>query len=231
MDLPMTTVTDSHIPPALRARLLADYRAVRPLPHPWARALSFAPFALLALVAAPWWFELRMDHARLGWFQSWGWSIAQSLAGMVLVAAALRDAVPGRTWRSGQLALWLALPAGLVIVVTWTTFGLSPITLRGARPLLVVGAMCFAGSLATALPGAALAAILAIRAFPTRPAVTGLLGGLGAGLMADAGWRLFCHFSDPAHVLSAHLGGVLAAGACGAVLARRLHGRRDHEAF
>jgi hypothetical protein len=28
--------------------------------------------------------------------------------------------------------------------------------------------------------------------------------------MADAGWRLFCHFSDPAHVIGAH---VLAVGA------------------
>src|SRR4051812_18045679 len=104
MDLPTTTASGSHMPPALRARLGADYSAVRPLPHPWARALSLAPFALLALVAAPWWFELRMDHARLGWLHSWGWSIAQSLAGVALVAAALRDAVPGRTWRRGQLA-------------------------------------------------------------------------------------------------------------------------------
>jgi hypothetical protein len=229
MDLPMTSVTKSHLPPALRAELLADYSAVRPLPRPWARALSLAPFALLALVAAPWWFELRMDHARLGWLQSWGWSIAQSLAGVALVAAALRDAVPGRTWDGRQLALWLALPAALVIVVTWTTFAASPVSLRGAGALVMVGLMCFAGSLATALPGAALAAILSVRAFPTRPAVTGLLGGLGAGLMADAGWRLFCHYSEPAHVLTAHLGGVLAAGACGAVLARRLHGRRDSE--
>ncbi len=85
--------------------------------------------------------------------------------------------------------------------------------------------MCLAGSLATALPGAVMAAVLAARAYPTRPALTGLLGGLGAGLMADAGWRLFCHFSEPAHVLSAHLGGVLAAGLCGALLSQRLHAR------
>jgi hypothetical protein len=67
-----------------------------------------------------------------------------------------------------------------------------------------------------------LTAILAVRAWPTRPAVTGWLAGLGAGLMADAGWRLFCHFSEPSHVLAAHLGGVLAAGAVGAVITPRL---------
>ena len=184
-----------------------------------------APFALLALVAAPWWFELRVDMVRLGWAQAWGWSLVQSIAGVVLVAAALREAVPGRAWSRVPLALWLAVPVALVGVVTFTTYGVSPIALRNAW--VIVGAMCLAGSLATALPGAVLAAVLAARAYPTRPALTGLLGGLGAGLMADAGWRLFCHFSEPAHVLSAHLGGVLAAGLCGALLSQRLHASRQ----
>jgi hypothetical protein len=224
MDIPRMNVTDHRLPAVLRARLVADYGPVRPLSHPFARALALAPFALLALVAAPWWFDLRVDMARLGWAQSWGWSLVQSIAGVVTVAAALREAVPGRAWSRVPLALWLAGPVALVIAVTFTTYGASPIALRNAWA--IVGAMCFAGSLATALPGTVLAAVLAARAYPTRPALTGLLGGLGAGLMADAGWRLFCHFSEPAHVLSAHLGGVLAAGLCGAALSRRLHTRR-----
>jgi hypothetical protein len=74
----------------------------------------------------------------------------------------------------------------------------------------------------SALPAVALASILAARAYPLRPAVAGALLGLGAGLMADAGWRLFCHFSEPAHVLSAHLGGVLLSMCLGAVMAKRL---------
>ena len=221
----MTEGIDTHLPAALRARLAADYGAVRPLPHPFARALVLAPFALLALVAAPWWFELRVDMARLGWAQAWGWSLVQSGAGIVLVAAALREAVPGRAWTRMPLTLWLTAPVAIVGVVTFTTYGASPIALGSSWA--IVGAMCLTGSLATALPGAALATVLAARAYPTRPALTGFLGGLGAGLMADAGWRLFCHFSEPAHVLSAHLGGVLAAGACGAVLSRRLHARRE----
>ena len=49
-----------------------------------------------------------------------------------------------------------------------------------------------------------------------RPLIMGVLFGLGAGLMADAGWRIFCHFSEPAHVLSAHLGGVLVSAMAGA---------------
>ena len=46
-----------------------------------------------------------------------------------------------------------------------------------------------------------------------RPA--GCYLGVGAGVMADAGWRMFCHFSEPAHVLSAHLGGVAVAAIAG----------------
>lgn len=223
MDMPMTEGTDAHLPAALRARLAADYAAVRPLPRPFARALMLAPFALLALVAAPSWFEFRVDIERLGWAQAWGWSVVQSIAGIVLVAAALREAIPGRAWTRVPLGLWLAAPVALVGVVTFSTYSVSPIGIRNGWAL--VGAMCLAGSLATALPGAVMAAVLAARAYPTRPALTGLLGGLGAGLMADAGWRLFCHFSEPAHVLSAHLGGVLAAGLCGALLSQRLHAR------
>ena len=30
--------------------------------------------------------------------------------------------------------------------------------------------------------------------FPLRPRLAGALYGVGAGLMSDAGWRLFCHF-------------------------------------
>ncbi len=40
--------------------------------------------------------------------------------------------------------------------------------------------------------------------------------------MADAGWRLFCHFSAPAHVFGAHIAAVAASGLAGAVLAVQL---------
>jgi hypothetical protein len=43
--------------------------------------------------------------------------------------------------------------------------------------------------------------------------------------MSDAGWRLFCHFSEPAHVLAGHLGGIALATIIGAWLARRLVAR------
>ncbi len=77
------------------------------------------------------------------------------------------------------------------------------------------------------MPVVALASILAARAYPTRPAVAGALLGLGAGLMADAGWRIFCHFSEPAHVLSAHLAAVVLSTMIGVLAALRLCDRRN----
>src|SRR4029453_4131196 len=131
-----------------------------------------------------------------------------------------KEAVPVRGWTGTAAVLWLVLPLVLLVGVTYTSWDLSPVRLRGQW--FLVSGMCLAGSAVSALPGVALASILAARAYPTRPLFAGALLGLGAGLMADAGWRLFCHFSEPAHVLAAHLGGVLVATALGSLLARRL---------
>ncbi len=46
--------------------------------------------------------------------------------------------------------------------------------------------------------------------------VAGALAGLGAGLVSDASWRLYCHVSDPGHVLVAHAGAIVALTAIGA---------------
>ena len=88
---------------------------------------------------------------------------------------------------------------------------------------------CFWMAAVSAVPALAAAGWLAARALPTRPAVAGALYGLGAGLMADAGVRLFCWVSAPAHVLVAHGGAILclaAAGALASTLLERLKERR-----
>ena len=204
-------------PNELRARLAADYTAVRPLPSPPARALWVTPFALLALLAAPAYFNVRADAPQLGWFATWGLSLLQLAGGFAVIAAALRDAIPGRAWSTPQLMLWIAGPPALMIAVSIATASWSALPV--GEGWWIVGAMCLGGSAAMALPIVALANVLAARAYPTRPAVAGLLLGLGAGLMADAGWRIFCHYGEATHVLSAHLGGVLASGVAGAAVA------------
>lgn len=206
-------------PRALRARLLADYVPVKPLAAPMARALWMLPIAVITLLAAQFVFELRVDAPRLGWSGTWGLSTAQVVLGLIVVTAALREAVPGRSWGRAATALWIGVPIAVVVAITWASWEVSPVHLRGGW--YFVGGLCIAGSVVSALPAVAMASVLAARAYPLRPAMSGALLGLGAGLMADAGWRLFCHFSEPAHVLSAHLGGVLVAMCLGSVMARR----------
>jgi hypothetical protein len=208
------------VPAELRARIAADYQPVRSLRPPWARAVLVLPFAIVALFAAPIVFNIRPDAARLGWIGVWGFSGLQSILGLVVIAAALRESVPGRGWSRAAVALWLSVPVAVIVAVTLVSWQASPVFLRGGWWLVFVA--CFAGSAATALPVVAIAAILAARAYPTRPALAGALLGLGSGLMADAGWRIFCHFTEPSHVLSAHLAAVLMSTAIGSIVAVRL---------
>jgi hypothetical protein len=210
------------IAPELRARLAADYQPVRALRSPWMRALWILPLAAVTLFAAPIAFNVRSDAPGLGWLGVWGLSVAQSVMGLLVVGAALRESIPGRDWSRSAIALWLAMPIVIVVAVTLTSWDVSQVFLRAGW--WRVGGICFAGSAATALPVVAVASILAARAYPTRPAVAGALLGLGAGLMADAGWRVFCHFSEPAHVLSAHLAAVLMSTMIGTLVAVRLCG-------
>jgi hypothetical protein len=201
----------------LRARLAGEYHPVKPLASPIARSLWLLPLAALTIGAAPLVFDIRGDAIRLGWFGLWGASGVQVGAGLALIVAALREAVPGRGWNQPAAALWIMLPLALVLLVTFNSWESSPALVRGGW--WFVGVLCFGGSFASALPVVALASVLAARAYPTRPALTGALLGLGAGLLADAGWRVFCHFSEPAHVLSAHVGAVLMSMLAGSLLA------------
>ncbi|HEX6163076.1 MAG TPA: NrsF family protein [Vicinamibacterales bacterium] len=214
-------------PGELRSRLAADYQPVRALRSPWTRALAIVPLAIVALIGAQLAFNVRSDAPSLGWLGVWGFSIAQSAIGIIVVGAALRESIPGRHWSSAAIALWVAIPIAAIVVITLVSWEASQVILRGAW--WVVAGVCFAGSAATAMPVVAFAGILAARAYPTRPAIAGLLFGLGAGLMADAGWRIFCHFSEPAHVLSAHLAAVILSTIVGALAAVSLSGLRGEE--
>jgi Negative regulator of sigma F len=206
-------------PAALRAVIAADLSRVQPLRLPLVRALALLPLALLLLVAAPAVFDLR-DIGALGWLWSWGASAVQIAVGLGLAAAALHEAVPGRAWSQRALAALVVAPLGLFVAITLGTWQVSPVPVAGGR--WTIGLVCLVASAVTALPAVALTSVLVVRAFALRPGLAGLLAGLGGGLLADAGWRLFCHFSEPAHVIGAHLGGVLLAAAAGAGLTRWL---------
>ena len=208
-------------PPHLRAAIEADLRAVSPLPPPLVRAGWVAPIGVLLLCAAAMVFGVRRDAVRLGLMLTWGASSIEMALGLALVAAALREAIPGTTLSRRALAMAFGSALVAVVAITFMTWTVSPFRL-GRDPRLFVWRICFGATVVSALPALIVSAWLVARAYPLRPALAGALYGLGAGLMADAGWRIFCHFSDPAHVFGAHLAAVAVTTLLGALTATLL---------
>lgn len=149
------------IPARLRAAVAADLAAVRPLARPVARAIALAPLALLLLLAAPLVFQFR-NLEPLGWAWSWGASIVQAGAGLALVAAALREAIPGRAWSHAALAALAIAPFAWLVAITFASWHASPVVL--SRQSWAIGVICLVSSAATALPAVVLGSVLALRA-------------------------------------------------------------------
>ena len=211
------------VPPSLRDAVKRDLRPTRPLMSPLVRALVLTPLAFAIVLGVPQMHFFRPDMAAIGFLKAWGFSFGQALAGLVIVAAALRESIPGRSLSrgavAGTIAVGLAIPAAL-FVLTASTFDTGPAP-GGA---LEEGAVCFRVSALSAVPALIAAAWLASRALPVRPALAGALYGLGCGLVADAGLRLYCEYTVPEHVLIAHGGAIVGAmlvGACIAVIIAR----------
>ena len=206
-------------PRDLRETIARDLRPVKPLRAPSTRALLLVPLAAAIVFAVPALHFFRSDMSALGLVRAWGFSYAQAVAGIVIVALALRESIPGRSL-SRAVLLWtiaagLALP-GLILVLTSSTFDLGPAPGRA----LVEGIGCFRASAEGAVPALLLAALLVARAFPLRPGIAGALYGLGCGLIADAGLRLFCEYTAPPHVAFAHGGAILGAMFVGVVVSK-----------
>lgn len=213
------------VPAALEIAIKADLHPVRRLTSPGRRALWIVPIAAVTLLAAPGVLSLRVDAGALGWALTWGASVTQVVAAVVLIGLAFRHALPGRSLPGAWLVLAWGLVLGFAVATTLRTWAVSPTTIRQASPI-VIGEICFTGTMALALPLLIAGAALVSRGLNVRPWSSGALYGLGAGLGADAGWRLFCHFSDPAHVLPTHTGAVLATALLGMATVRRFRRRR-----
>jgi hypothetical protein len=213
------------VPAELRAIIARDLRPLAPLPAPARRSLRIVPIAVALLFAAVAIFGLRRDAGRVGLFLTWGASTLQMTLGLALVVAALREAVPGTTLSRRVAGVAFGSAVIAVVAITFLTWTTSPTTIAPGFVTYVWG-ICLTGTIVSALPVLAVAGWLVARAFPLRPRLAGALYGVGAGLIADSGWRLFCHFSHPAHVLGAHTLGIVAAGLLGTISATLLVGSR-----
>lgn len=216
-------MTEWTLPDALRRAVAQDLRPVRPLPSPARRTLAFVPVALLLLFGMPLAWGWRQNLQALGLGALWGASGVQALAGLLIVGLGLRESVPGRELSRRALVAIVAGAGLLVLGVTLFTDGAVPTRVNPGDGVRYAWE-CF---YMAAVPGAVavlVAAALAARALPGRPLVTGALCGLGAGLVGDAGVRLFCWVSTPAHVLVSHGGAIVGVTLVGIVAARQIEG-------
>ncbi len=210
-------------PDPLRRAVARDLRPVRPLAPPFRRALLLVPLALAIVAAVPLLNFFRSDMKALGVFGSWGLSVGEAFAGVLVVGLALRESVPGRLLSGTAIALTvicgLTLPYA-VMAATAKSFQIG----SGAGWADAVN--CFLTSVLAAVPALVVSAALAFRALPVRPATAGALFGLGSGLVGDAGLRLFCEFTVPSHFFGAHDGAVAAVVMAGVVVGKGIASRR-----
>jgi len=175
------------------------------------------PLAIAIVVGIPVVNYFRPDFDALGFLRGWGLSILESGAGLAIVALGLRESVPGRALRLTALVaasiIGLALPL-IVLRATSDNFTVGPQSWSEWR----YGMACFRTSVLAAAPILAASAFLTRRAFALRPVVAGILWGLGCGLIADAGLRLYCEFTSMPHVMLEHFGAVVASMLLGAIV-------------
>jgi hypothetical protein len=157
-----------------------------------------------------------LDAADVGPLRLWLGSALQAGLALVVFGGALAESIPGRLQSPRRLAGLATLGAGFVLALTALTFLASPTRVPALREAIYFR-VCFNHTFGLGLVPLAAALWALRRGLAARPIVAGAMAGLGAGLLADAGWRLYCGASEPSHVLVAHAGGILALALAGAL--------------
>lgn len=203
---------------AYREQILGSLTPVRPLPAPSRRAWMLVPLGLLLAATAPFVNGERGDLGVYAPLLTWGLTALQSLLGLWLLALGFREAVPGRnvSWRALALASGLTLV--LVVGITLVTNAVSATVVPPGRAW-EYWAECVVWPTIIGAPFMIIATLMAVRAFPTRPAIAGALCGMSAGVLSDAGWRLSCWISEPSHIIGSHGLAILGLAAAGSLLA------------
>jgi hypothetical protein len=201
-----------------REQIVGSLAPVRPLAKSSRRVWTLVPLGLLLAATASWLNGSRGDLHDYSPLLTWGATGLQSLLGLWLLALGFREAVPGRNVSRRALALASVLTGVLVVTITLLTNAASP-SVGAAGREWKDWAECVIGPMVVGAPFMVLATLMAVRAFPTRPAIAGGLCGLSAGVLSDAGWRLTCWISSPTHILQSHALAVLLLAAAGSILA------------
>ncbi len=199
------------LPDELRRAIAADLRPVRPLPSPTRRAVLVAAWVPVGIVLILALLGLRRDLPSLGWAMMLVPVALEAAIGLLLVVFALAESVPARGVARGTAGGALALAAVGFVFQAALTRSVGAGAVPPGTPASH-GLHCFELQALVGVPALVLVAILVVRAAPLRAAWAGLLGGAGAGMLADAIYHLHCPITDLRHVLVWH-------GAASAVLA------------
>jgi len=203
---------------AYREQIVNTLAPVRPLARPSRRVWMLVPLGLLLAATGSLVNGTRGDLNPYAPLLTWGATGLQSLLGLWLLALGFREAVPGRNVSSRALALASVLTGLLVVAITLLTNAASATVVPIGREWQY-WAECVVAPAALGAPFMIVATLMIVRAFPTRPAIAGALCGLSAGVLSDAGWRLSCWISDPAHIIGSHGLAMLSLAAAGSLLA------------
>jgi len=187
----------------LKERIGGDMRPQRPLAASWMRALLLVPAFLFLLTLVLVAFGLRSDYASLGAWGSWGLSLLELAIAFVLIWLALQMVIPGST-----PSIALVISAGLLaitlhLLVAGISFKLSPVYLPEGREWALT-LICFVTIFVLGILPLSVASLLAARGLTWLPTLVGGVCGLGAGLAADATWRMHCPVTSWDHVLTSH---------------------------
>jgi hypothetical protein len=207
-------MADGRLPEGLRDRVERTMAPLRPLAPPWRRAAMLLPWAAILLLAVPVVWGLRGDRDIVGPWRLWGISMLQIVLALVVAGAAVVESIPGRLPSRWTVLSIAGLGLAVFLATTMATFAASATFVPasfGARYFWI----CVSRPFLLGLPALAIVGVLVWRGLASRPVLTGALAGLGAGLLSDASWRLYCHVSDPGHVLLAHAGAIAALAAVG----------------
>jgi hypothetical protein len=185
-----------------------DLAPVRPVASLWLRVVCVAAVAVAVVAISVVAFRIRVDLYRMPFWIGWGASVVELVAGIGLVALALRESIPGRgvpvrvarLSAAGGLLLQVA-----VGIVTWLYSPGKPL----GSDAWGAGMGCLRHDFAIALPTFVVAMLLIFRALPMRAPMAGLVGATGAAITGDAVMHLLCPVSDLRHVLLWHSGALV----------------------
>jgi hypothetical protein len=221
----MTSRNDYAPAHELRAEIARTLTPVHPLAPPSRRAWMLLPLGLSVAASAPLLGVGRFDLGSMPPLVTWGLTGLQALLGLWILALGFRESVPGQNLSRGSIGVAVALTVLSLLGVTIVTNASSPTRIPTGRELQF-WIECIYGPMVLGVPFMLVATLLAARACPTRPAVTGSLCGLAAGIVSDAGWRLGCFVSSPGHVLNSHDVAIVLLTAAGSLLAVALDSGR-----